>query len=58
MFWLSANVLLLEMHKPNGRCDTLIEETAGALNDDVIALMLMAVQRTNLELSVKIAVKR
>ena len=46
------------MHKPNGRCDNLIEETAGALDDEVIALMLVAVQRGNLELSVKMAVKR
>ena len=46
------------MHKPNGRCDNLIEETAGALNDQVIALMLVAVQRGNVELSVKAVVKR
>jgi hypothetical protein len=55
---LCANFLLVEMHKPNGRCDTLIEETAGALNDEVIALMLVAVQRGNVELSVKVAVER
>ena len=46
------------MHKLDGRCDSLIEITAGALNDDVVALMLLAVQRSNLELSVKLAVKR
>jgi hypothetical protein len=46
------------MHKLDGRCDSLIEKTAGALNDDVVALMLLAVQRSNLELSVKLAVMR
>jgi hypothetical protein len=46
------------MHKPNVQCGDLVEETAGALNNDVVALMLLAVQRSNLELSVKLAVKR
>jgi hypothetical protein len=46
------------MHKPDGRCQNLIEETAGALNDDVVTLMLVTVQRSNLELSVKLAVQR
>ena len=40
------------------RCDTLIEKTAAALNDDVVVLMLLAVQRDNLELSVKTALSR
>jgi hypothetical protein len=46
------------MHKEDGSCKGLIEETAGALNNDVVTLMLLAVQRSNLELSVSIAVKR
>jgi len=46
------------MHKPNVRCNILVEETAEALNDNVVTLMLLAVQRSNLELSVKIAVKQ
>lgn len=46
------------MHKKNGNCKNLIEKTAGALNDDVVTLMLVAVQRSNLELSVKLAVER
>ena len=40
------------------RCDDLVEQTAGALNEDVVALMLLAVQRGNLELSVKTALSR
>ena len=46
------------MHRQGGRCGDLIEKTAAALNDDVVELMLLAVQRENLELSVKVALNR
>jgi hypothetical protein len=46
------------MHRKNGPCDDLIEKTAAALNDDVVALMLLDVQRSNLKMSVRIALKR
>jgi hypothetical protein len=46
------------MHKLNMRCNKLVEETAAALNDDAVALMLLAVQRSNLELAVNVAVRR
>ena len=42
----------------NSRCDDLIEKTAAALNEDVVALMLVAAQRDNLRLSVKTALDR
>jgi hypothetical protein len=45
------------MHKPDQKCFDLIEETAYALSGDVVALMLMAVQRDNFELSVNQAIK-
>lgn len=51
-------MFLAEMHRKNMRCDDLIEETAMALNENVLALMLSAVQRGNVELSVKIALHR
>jgi len=51
-------VQLKRMHMQNSRCDDLIEKTATALNDDIVALMLLAVQRDNLQLSVKAALKR
>ncbi|KAH9056848.1 hypothetical protein EDB87DRAFT_1686730 [Lactarius vividus] len=51
-------VRLEKMHKQNMGCDRLIETTAAALNDDALRLMLLAVQRGNLELSVKSALKR
>ena len=47
-----------EMHKPDERCSDLIEMTANVLSEGTVALMLMAVQRDNLELSVKQAIKR
>ncbi|KAI9452691.1 hypothetical protein BJY52DRAFT_1418599 [Lactarius psammicola] len=51
-------VRLEKMHRQNMRCDELIEKTAAALDEDIVALMLLAVQRNNLELSVKIALNR
>ena len=42
----------------NRRCDDLIEKTAGTLTVDTVSLMLLAVQRGNLEMSVKIALNR
>ncbi|KAH9022821.1 hypothetical protein EDB85DRAFT_2293107 [Lactarius pseudohatsudake] len=51
-------VRLEKMHMQDMRCDELIETTAGALNEETTALMLLAVQRGNLELSVKTALKR
>jgi len=51
-------VRLENMHYRDSRCDSLIEMTAAALNSDVVAMMLLAVQRGNLELSVKTALNR
>jgi len=47
-----------EMHRQNGHCDDLIQKTAAALDDNAVALMLLAVQNGNLELSVKVALDR
>ena len=46
------------MHEPGQRCTDLIEATAHALSGGIVALMLMAVQRDNLELSVMQAINR
>ena len=46
------------MQKVETRCHALLEETAEALNEDVLALMLWAVQKTDLELSIRKAVKQ
>ena len=45
------------MHK-QGRCTDLIETTANELGDDVVALMLLAVQRGNLEFNIREAIRR
>ena len=47
-----------EMHQSDERCSDLIEVTANALSEGIVTLMLLAVQRDNLELSVKQAIKR
>ena len=46
------------MNLKDSHCKGLIEKTAVALNENVVALMLLAVQKGNLELSVKTALDR
>ena len=48
----------VEMHIKGSHCGDLIEKTAAALNEDTVMLMLVAVQRNNVELSVKLAWRR
>jgi hypothetical protein len=43
------------MHMNGSHCGNLVEKTAAALNEEAVLLMLLAVQRGNVELSVKIA---
>ena len=45
------------MQKVETRCNALLEETAEALNEDVLALMLLAFHKSGLELSIRKAVK-
>ena len=44
------------MHEAGKCCTELLKATAMALNDGVVAVMLLAVQRANLELSINVAV--
>ena len=44
------------MHRPGQKCTDLIEKTAKVLSSSVI-LMLFAMQKDNLELSIRQAVK-
>ena len=53
-----ANSCPTGMHKPGQRCTELIEKTANELSSGVVALMLLAVQKDNLELSIKQAVRQ
>jgi hypothetical protein len=43
------------MHINGSHCDDLIEKTAAALNEDAVMLMLVAVQKNNVKLNVKLA---
>jgi len=52
------NICPTEMQKPGQQCADLIETTANALSGGVVALMLVAVQKDNLELSIKQAIRR
>ena len=45
------------MHKHGQPCNDLIETTANTLSGNVVALMLLAVQKGNLELNIKKAVE-
>ncbi len=45
------------MNKQETRCDSLIKATVSALNKDAVALMLVAVQKDNVGLSVNLALK-
>ncbi|KAJ7913608.1 hypothetical protein B0H13DRAFT_1612399 [Mycena leptocephala] len=62
-FWellgTSGKFVRLEgMNNPDRRCDKLVRTTMDALNPDAVALMLVAVQKGNLELSVRRVVDR
>ena len=46
------------MHINGSHCGDLIKKTAAALNEDSVMLMLIAVQRNNVELSVELAWRR
>ena len=46
------------MHMNGSHCGDLVEKTAEVLNDDAVILMLLAVQKNNVEFSVKYAWRR
>ena len=51
------NIHPVDMHREGQRCTDLIEVTAKALSGRAIALMLVAVKKDNLELSINQAIK-
>ena len=53
-----ADILCAGMHEAGKQCTELLEKTANALNDNVVSVMLLAVQKGNLELSIIIAVTK
>ena len=52
-----ANYCPAGMHRHDQRCTNLMERTANALSGSAVALMLLAVQKDNLELNINQAVK-
>ena len=58
MSWYYTNFTPIEMHTPDQRCNGLIGLTANTLSSGAVALMLLAVQRDNLELSINEALRR
>ena len=52
----NANFCPVEMHKPGQLCSGLIEMTSKALSRGV-ALILLAIQKNNLELNIKRAIE-
>jgi hypothetical protein len=52
-----TNVCHAGMHKNTQRCTDLIEMTADTLAGGAVALILLAVQKNNLELNIKQAIK-
>ena len=53
-----TNVYAIGMHKDNQQCMDLIKLTSNSLSSDVVALMLMAVQKDNLEVSMNYAIEQ
>ena len=53
-----ADILSAGMHEAGKRCTELLEKTANALSDNAVNLMLLAVQKKNLELSINVAVTK
>ena len=53
-----ANLCPAGMHITGERCNALIEMTASALSGEAVALMLVAAQKSGLELSINQAVRR
>jgi hypothetical protein len=52
-----GNCFPAEMNKPGQRCTDLISTTASSLSSSVVRLMLLAVQKDNLELNINYAVE-
>ena len=52
-----TDILCADMHEAGKHCTELLEKTANALNDNAVSVMLLAVQKRNLQLSIYVAVK-
>jgi uncharacterized protein (DUF952 family) len=57
MYNSNANLCYAGMHKEGQGCMELIEMTANALYSGAVSLILLSVQKNNLELNIKKAVE-
>ena len=46
------------MHKKGQQCTELVEKTANELSGGAVAVMLLAIQKENLEINIKEAIRR
>jgi hypothetical protein len=46
------------MHVNGSHCGELVEKTAAALNEEAVMLMLLTLQRENVDFNVKLAWRR
>ena len=46
------------MHKKGQQCTDLVEKTANELSGGAVAVMLLAIQKENLEINIKEAIRR
>jgi hypothetical protein len=46
------------MQKESAECSALINETADAIDDDILKLLFVSVQQNNLDLCIQYAVQR
>jgi len=53
-----THVCLGDMQKENTECSALINETANAIDDDILKLLFVSVQQNNLDLCIEQAVRR
>ncbi|KAG1903030.1 uncharacterized protein F5891DRAFT_1142423, partial [Suillus fuscotomentosus] len=54
----NCHVCLANMNKDDADCGALIEQTAGALDDEVLKKLFVSTQQTNLEICMKYAIQR
>ena len=52
-----ANFCHVGMHRHGQQCTDLLKVTANALSSGTVAFTLLAIQKDNLELNIKLAIK-
>ena len=50
--------LHVDMHTPEADCQELVEKTAASIDNDVLQLLFVSVQQTNLKTCIQYAIRR